>query len=151
MKLRSLSSPKQCHSMRSQILRYMLCCMVSFPLLLAPARSEEGHNDILSVEATGHPNRPIRLSIQVRSSVKAEEALIVLRDVPAEARFNIGLDAGPGAWLLPVYALSDLTIIVPHRGHVRMTAQLLNERLEPASTKVPVHVHVEPTAAIVGN
>lgn len=137
--------------MQYQILRYLMCCMVSFPLLLAPARSEEGHSNIHCVEATGHPSRPIRLGIQVSSSVNADDALIVLRDVPAEARFNIGLDAGPGAWLLPVYALLNLTITMPHRGHVRMTAQLLNEQLEPASTKVPVHVHIEPVTETVGN
>jgi hypothetical protein len=135
----------------SQILRFMLCCIVSFTLLLAPTRGEEGHSNIHCVEAAGLPNSPIRLGIHVGPSVKVDEALVVLHDIPAEAKFNIGLDVGAGAWLVPVYALPDLTITMPHRGHVRMTAQLFDAQFTPNSQKVPVHVHIETTTATVGN
>lgn len=107
----------------------------------------------ISIEITGTPNRPFLLGIRAPSTVKDADAFILLGNVPDKAKLNIGIDVGKGSWLVPAYAQERLTLTVPHAGHVRMTAQLLDAQFAPASTEEPIRIAViEPgNAAHLGN
>ena len=74
--------------------------------------------------------RPIALRILAPVIVNGEDAIILLSDVPAGAKFSTGIDLGFGSWLMAARDARGISITLAKPGHYRIQAQLLSEHFK---------------------
>lgn len=104
------------------------------PISTEPLASAD--SKLIARPVTGPADQQLDIDITITNPADAEDALVSLRGLPADAQLSTGIDVGGGQWLLPPAKLNDLTVTVPKasEGEYQLEVQLLKDDAQTSTS-----------------